>query len=118
MNTSIDSVQKEMMQMMNLHERSINCTTTINRHIRNTFGVTADVVVVIWEKIKENNQLNKKTRVKHVLWMLCYFKTYNEYEQYCNMFCTSEKTFRTWIWYIAGIVANLDIVSKKKFFVK
>jgi hypothetical protein len=116
MNYTTENVQLIMLSMMNIDNRNITCETTINRHIRNSFGITADVVVVIWDILQSQYELLKNTRIKHVLWMLCYFKTYNEYEQYCNIFGVSDKTFRTWIWYVTGLVCRLDIVSKKKLF--
>jgi hypothetical protein len=106
------TVLTTMCAMLNIHEKNIRNNATINRHIRSTFGCTADVVAVIWNLLMKNFEVHKYTKLKNLLWMCSYFKTYLEYEHYAIIYGVTEKTFRYWVWYLADLVSKLKIVSK------
>jgi hypothetical protein len=108
---TVDTIVVVMFKMMNMASSNITCETTINRRIRSSFGVTADVVLAIWQILIKKGKLKEKTRIKHLLYMLAYFKTYAAYEVFSSRFQCTEKTFSTWVWYMADQVATLDIVS-------
>jgi hypothetical protein len=105
-------VTTAMLTMINLADRNINSSVQIQRHFRNNFGVTAATVVTLWTKLNDMCEIPTNARIKHLLWMLSYFKTYGEYEQYCNWYKCAASTFRSWVWYFAKMVSELHVVSK------
>jgi hypothetical protein len=117
MNVTENEVIKSMMILMNMEETNIKNKFTINRCIRNHFGIEAAVVLCVWKLLyKQYNELPTCMRIKHLLWMFSYFKSYGEYEQYCTRYKCAANTFRSWVWYLAKLVAELDIVSIYMYF--
>jgi hypothetical protein len=110
-----DDVIAIMLVVLGINTTKIKCNTTIHRIIRTHFGCTPDTVAAVWNKLIETCKLVRNARIHHLLWMLAYFKSYNEYEHYLKMFKCSKPTFMSWIWYIAKLVSELEIVSKNHF---
>jgi hypothetical protein len=106
------TVQTAMLALLKLNKKKINSNATINRVIRNSFGCTADVVAVVWNKLIVNFEMHKFAKIKNLLWMCSYFKSYLEYEHYATIYNCTEKTFRYWVWYLAELVSKLEIVSR------
>jgi hypothetical protein len=118
MNHTIESCHELMLSTMTTeHKQKQQCTNTINRMIRNFYGFDAKIIYIIWNLINNNNRMNESARLIHLLWMFAYFKGYAEYDQYSAKFKCSVPTFRSWVWYMAKLVSELDVVSiLKKLF--
>jgi hypothetical protein len=112
MNYKEVDVQGLMLTTIGCNDNKENyCVTTINRLLRNHYGVLPYVVLHIWELLLRN-EINPNTRLKHVLWMFYYFKTYGEYEQTSVKLNVSKTTLWSWIWYVAKDISELEIVCK------
>jgi hypothetical protein len=111
MNHNENSVIDVMKGMMNIDSRNISSNVSLIRRIRSTFGFTPDVVLKVWMLLQATYTLPKNATIKHLLWMYSYLKTYVPYEQYCNWYNCSDKTFRSWVWFFATKVAELNMVS-------
>jgi hypothetical protein len=106
-----DDVVVIIYDVLGLNKTKIKCNATIHRIIRSYFGFSPNVVAAVWNKIIDTCTLVKSARIKHLLWMLAYFKSYNEYEFYLQIFTCSKPTFMSWVWYFAKVVAELEVVS-------
>jgi hypothetical protein len=111
MNATENDVMVIINKMLLLDQRNISCNETINRMIRNRFGTSALTISDVWNRIVDTCTLPDKARLKHLLWMFLYFKTYSEYEVYTTLYNTSKPNFISWVWYFAKCVAELDVVS-------
>jgi hypothetical protein len=113
MNVNEEVVVNTMLQLLDMTETKIKSEVTINRIIKNHFGFDACIILHVWKLMHDTfgNSLPNNLRVKHILWMFSYFKTYCEYEQYATRYKCSPVTFRTWVWYVARLVSQLEIVS-------
>jgi hypothetical protein len=109
MNYNEDEVRSIMLILLNTKNNNI-CDNTITRLLRSHYGVLPVVVLHIWNVIKNNLPIN--ARVKHLLWMFAYCKSYGEYEHYSTMFKVSIPSFSSWVWQIAKLVGQMEIVSK------
>ena len=70
--------------------------------------------MVIWDKlVASHSDLDTNLHVIHLLWMLMYFKSYSNEEEYCVKASTCVRTFREKVWYLANKIALLPIVSTK-----
>jgi hypothetical protein len=112
MNYSVDEVEEIMITLMlsNTKQRR-QCYYTINRMLRNFYGVSASIILKIWNLIKINKNFNSSAGIIHLMWMFSYFKSYTEYEQYSAKFGCCVPTFRSWVWYMAKQVSELPLVS-------
>jgi hypothetical protein len=104
MNVDEELVVNTMLILLNMTTTQINSEATIHRLFKNHFGFDASIILLVWNSLHEtySNTLPHNLRVKHLLWMFAYFKTYCEYEQYTTRFKCSPVTFRTWIWHLAS----------------
>jgi hypothetical protein len=81
---------------MNMAGSNITSEISISRRVRALFGVTADVVLATWKMLVEKG-INPNSRIKHLLYMMAYFKNYSAYELYLNQYKCTEKTLSTWV---------------------
>ena len=84
---------------MDILGRKTSCIKSIERRFLSTFGVSPQIAVVLWNKIviPLTNE-NKNIRIKHLLWMLMFFKLYAADEVLATLAGTTDKTFRKWVW--------------------
>jgi hypothetical protein len=104
-----------MLTLMMLDSRN-NCAKKINRHCRNAFGFDSHVVCIVWNLVINGGAVDLSTySIKHLLWMLAYFKGYEEEDEYIRKFKCCGNNFRNKVWYLAERVASLEIVSLYNF---
>jgi hypothetical protein len=106
-----DEVLRQMMLHMGIANSRIRNHHEIVRLVRSVYGFDATTVASVWNMLVRQNLLLDYARVKYILYMCCYMKTYNTFEQYRVMFGVSIPTFKSWVWYFARLIAKLGIVS-------
>jgi hypothetical protein len=100
--------EKIMLSLLDT-KNEVLCISTQHRLLRSHYGFMPIVIMHIWNLIKKN--LPKNARPKHLIWLFAYCKSYLEYDQYCALFQVSIPTFRDWVWLMAKVVSQIEIVS-------
>ena len=94
------------------HDRSINSVLEIDRICKSSYGFSKITILSIWNKLVTSySDLDSKLQVKHLLWMLMFFKSYCNELEYCVKVDSCVAVFRERVWYVAHKIAMLDIVS-------
>jgi len=71
------------------------------------FGTTPAACCILYKIASQHPTLAFKPI--HVLWLLCFMKTYDSIDSLSSKFQVSEKSFRNWIWPLAiYLEANLQ----------
>lgn len=110
---SKEAIRFIMMQELNIAKKRWS-PLSITRHFISAFGTEEVVVCRIWEELHKSGNMPKGGKVKHLLWMLAYFKTYSTMINLSRDFGVAECTMRPWIWCFAEAIARMDhIVSLK-----
>jgi hypothetical protein len=113
-----EHVFDHMLLLCNLQNKKITNGKQLARHIRSTFGFDPETVVETWNRLQFHYRLPANARIKHLLFMCVFFKSYGTYDHYSQIYNVSYRTFFTWVWFFAELVANLSVVSRtgtKKF---
>ena len=77
------------------------------------FGVTPLICAQLWEVILESN---RSVEPHHLLYFLCFVKTYSTFDDLSTKFRVTEKTVRTNVWKVARILyTRLQTVSLFQF---
>ena len=71
------------------------------------FGMEPKLVSIVWRK---NNKDGENHEPKHLLWAMCFLKTYNTESSMAAMFHTNRMTYRTHMWNLVRDIAYLDLV--------
>jgi hypothetical protein len=111
MEVSSTDVLKEMLLLANIGQTNIQNEIEIRRLLRSMFGFDAEVVALVWNMLEQRKVLVSGAKIKYLLYMCCFLKTYLTYDQYRVMFGVSYPTFKSWVWYFAGHISKLDVVS-------
>jgi hypothetical protein len=106
-----NQVLQEMMIEMGIFNSGIHNRYEILRMVRSCFGFDPSTVALVWNMLVERELLFEYARLKYLLYMCCFMKTYLTYEQYRVMFGVSYPTFKSWVWYFGSLVSKLEIVS-------
>jgi hypothetical protein len=77
----------------------------------NSFGINATIAAVVWNTLNNAVTLEQGARLEYLFWMLSYFKSYGEWDQYSVKYGVDTKTFSSWVWYFANLVSKLKVVS-------
>ena len=81
---------------------------TFRRTFQGLFGMSPQVCAFLWLQLALANASLKKL---HLLWTLCFLKTYCTESVLSSLFKTDPKTLRKWIWQIVPILEELKLVS-------
>jgi hypothetical protein len=106
-----EAVRVIMMELLkiNINKWSVD---TVNKHFVASFGLDDLVVARTWNELSCTNLLPSGGKVKHLLWMLSYFKTFSSFTKLSREFKVAICTMRTWVWVFAEAVARMShIVS-------
>lgn len=82
----------------------------MNRKMKATYGVSINMIVIIWNRLIADNLMPRGASLKHLFWALSFLKTYETEHFYSVAFRTLEKTFRGWMWKIVLSLARLEVV--------
>jgi len=67
----------------------------------------------------DKSLLPEDTLVKHLLWGLSFLKLYNNQRVHAPVICgADEKTFRKWVWIVLDALGEIDLVSRRREFVR
>ena len=82
------------------------------------FGARIEIVLKVWSMLLEDGLRPKKSKPKHLLWMLYFLKVYPREAPGCSAFGRSKvaidpKTLRKWVWLFIERIAELadEVVS-------
>jgi len=85
---------------------------------RELFGARMEIVVHLWEMMEEDDLLPKKSKPKHLLWTLFFFKVYAQQAPGCSAVSGSggaidPETMRKWVWLFIERIGELtdEVVS-------
>jgi hypothetical protein len=111
---STKQVQTMMEQLVGVPRTNTSSAVSIERRTHSAFGFDAKTVAITWNMLHTKNLIEKKAKLKYLLFTIAFFKSYNTYDQLCQRFFVSYPTVSEWIWYFAFHIAQLDIVSTTK----
>lgn len=89
----------------------------LDRKTKSTFGLSAKVIVTIWNRLIAEGHMPEGAVLKYLLWSLSFLKSYETENFYAIAFKTTEKTFRQWIWKLVLALSRLDMVSRSRMIV-
>jgi hypothetical protein len=76
-------VETMMLKLLMLDKTNITSVEKIMRHCRNAFGFESHVVCIVWNLIINQGDVDVSIfSVVHLLWMLAYFKGYEQEFEY------------------------------------
>ena len=87
------------------------------RAFRALFGCRAGVVLVLWNKLVNEDLLPKNGQMKHLLWTLAYCKVYGKWKSMRKLTQTNPKTLHKWIELFKKSIELLasDVVSLNRW---
>jgi hypothetical protein len=105
--------------IQNRTSRSVGMATIIeDRRFRGLFGACIEIVLKVWSMLLEDGLRPKKSKPKHLLWMLYFLKVYLREASSCSAVNGSKgainpKTLRKWVWLFFERIAKLadEVVS-------
>jgi hypothetical protein len=74
------------------------------RSFKSDYGARPEVCVKLLRKLR---RMNCRPRIDHLLWALCFIKTYATEDSLQKKFGTTRKTFRKHIWLLVPKIASL-----------
>jgi hypothetical protein len=84
---------------------------SIERYYKSIYGVSVAMATLIWNTLVEQELLPDKAQYKHMFWSLSFIKVYSFESVFVELFNTSDKTFRKWVWEFLKRISVLNIVS-------
>jgi hypothetical protein len=85
--------------------------STVNqRRFHYHFGVSPLVCAIIYNRVKNSEHKVVGSRPHHLLWTLCFLKTYVTEGVLATMLHSTEKTVRKWVWKWIDAIHELDVV--------
>ncbi len=104
-----------------IQNRTSQCVGTAameDRRFRGLLGARIEIVLKVWSMLTEDGLLPKKSKPKHLLWMLYFLKVYPREAPGCSAVGGSKgaidpKTLRKWVWLFIERIAKLadEVVS-------
>ena len=109
-------LNKYTMEWVQLFEHLCEVNST-DRIFHANFGVSPLICAQVWEKLLVSyTQGPFPFRKKHLLWTLCFLKTYETNDSLSTKFGEEEKTFRKWVWrMLETLYEHLDEVNRILF---
>jgi hypothetical protein len=115
---SVSLVEEEIMtiarDMKNRGSRRVGVQVVEDRLVKEYFGVSATIVLVIWNLLDEHDLIPKKGEIKHLLWTLVFLKIYPKQGLVCSLVggtkgAIDPKKFRKWVW---KFIFNIELLDK------
>ena len=80
-----------------------------DRRFRSFFGAGVTVVLLGWQKMKDQGLIPERGLVVHYLWALMFMKLYSNEAALCgHAGGVDPKTFRKWIWPFIRAISELE----------
>ena len=85
---------------------------TSKRIFRATFGVSSQVISILWDKVKGqkfDDGKRDERGLDHLFWSLIFLKVYSSETVHSTMIHSkiSEKIFRKWAWRYVRVISNI-----------
>ena len=81
---------------------------TEDRRFRSTFGCSSTVTAFFFNEYLEHHD-EWKFQPIHLLWALCFMKTYLTYDVLCNWLSVGcHKTLKKWVWRVIDILQAIN----------
>ena len=112
---SLDAIVSVARDIQNRSGQRVGAEVVEARYFKEYFGVSAVVVLIVWDLLVEHDLLPEKGQIKHLLWMLVFLKVYPKQGPVCSVVggkkgAIDPKTFRKWVWTFIFNKAFLDEV--------
>ena len=91
-----------------LHFQELFNVSYSDRLFHSNFGVSLEICARLWAVIQS---LDNSVKPDHLLYFLCFIKSYDTFDNLATKFGVTEKTFRTNTWIVADVLSRgLDTV--------
>jgi len=101
--------------LYDIAKASLNTTTScikyLLRKMRALYGVSFLVFKIIWCMMEDTGILPEKSTPHHLLWTLCFLKSYSTEDTLATLLGTSRNTLRKWVWTFIPAISKLEVVS-------
>ena len=118
----VSALEKEFFiaarDIQNRTSRIVGTAQMEDRRFRELFRACMEIVVHLWVMMDDDDLLPKKSKPKHLLWMLYFLKVYPRQAPGCSAVggsggAVNPKTLRKWVWLFIERIGELadDVVS-------
>jgi len=74
------------------------------------FGCSDVIAASLWRKLVREELLPERAQPHHLLWALAFLKIYGTEPTMCQLFKTTRKTWRQWVWPMIDALFYIDLV--------
>ena len=110
---ALDDIMSVARDMQNRKGRD-GAKAVEDRLFKEYFGVSADVILIVWELLRKHDLITKKGEINHLLWTLVFLKVYPKQGPVCSLVggtkgAVDPKTFRKWVW---KFILNIELLDE------
>jgi hypothetical protein len=88
---------------------STRAPAAVDRTFKSLFGCSIIVAHLLWNYMIIHCDSLDEIRVKHMLWALCFLKSYATESQMAVWFDADRKTVRKYVWLALGKIIQIEV---------